>query len=255
MSSLTVLGSCGAWPEAGRACSGFVLDHAGSRIVLDLGYGTIARLLKHCDSPAADGIDAVIVTHQHADHCVDLHALYRVRWFLRRDAPPIPLFAPPGVIRALSAMDDDFATDFGEVFDWTALPSGPHPVGPFELTSFDLPHYVPNAGVRLAAPDVTVAYTGDTGPDPLLTDLGRDADLFMIEATDARRSTSPGTLTPTFHMTAAEAGQAATAAGAQRLLLTHFWPGIDREESRRQAEACFDGEVLVASEGLVVDLG
>lgn len=91
MSSLTVLGSCGAWPEAGRACSGFVLDHAGSRIVLDLGYGTIARLLKHCDSPAADGIDAVIVTHQHADHCVDLHALYRVRWFLRRDAPPIPL--------------------------------------------------------------------------------------------------------------------------------------------------------------------
>src|SRR5450755_4097894 len=60
-SRLVILGGCGAWPEAGRACSGFVLEHAGARIVLDLGYGTLPRLLALLGSSAADGIDAVVV--------------------------------------------------------------------------------------------------------------------------------------------------------------------------------------------------
>jgi ribonuclease BN (tRNA processing enzyme) len=61
-SRLVVLGSCGAWPEAGRACSGFVVEHGGVRVVLDLGYGTLPRLLGLLDSTVADGVDAVIVT-------------------------------------------------------------------------------------------------------------------------------------------------------------------------------------------------
>ena len=76
---LVVLGSCGGWPEPGRACSGFVLEYAGARIVLDLGYGTLPRLLALLGSSAADGVDAVIVTHAHPDHMVDLHGLLRAR--------------------------------------------------------------------------------------------------------------------------------------------------------------------------------
>lgn len=69
-SRLTVLGSCGAWP--GRACSGFVLEHRGARLVLDLGYGTLPRLLALLGSSAADGIDAVITTHAHPDHMIEI---------------------------------------------------------------------------------------------------------------------------------------------------------------------------------------
>ena len=60
---LVVLGSCGAWPEPGRACSGFLLEHDGFRVALDLGYGTLPRLLSLLGSPTAAGIDAVVVTH------------------------------------------------------------------------------------------------------------------------------------------------------------------------------------------------
>ncbi|HEX4699962.1 MAG TPA: hypothetical protein VH857_11460 [Actinomycetes bacterium] len=129
-------------------------------------------------------------------------------------------------------------------------------MGPFRLQSWDLPHFVPDAGVRLTAPGLVVAYTGDTGPDPALAVLGSDADLYVTEASD--RGQQPGTPPPppgrALQLTAREAGHAAAAAGARRLLLTHFWPGNDRDSSRREAAAAFDGEVMVAEEGAVVAL-
>jgi ribonuclease BN (tRNA processing enzyme) len=74
---LTVLGSCGAWPEPGRACSGFLVEHDGYRVAIDLGFGTMPRLGAH--GPP----DAVVITHEHPDHCADLNALYRQRLFTK----------------------------------------------------------------------------------------------------------------------------------------------------------------------------
>lgn len=248
-----VLGSSGAWPERGRACSGYVLEHQGVRIVMDLGYGTASRLLDMLGSSVGDGIDAVVVTHEHPDHMVDLHALFRARWFGRRGAPAIPLFSPEEVVDRLKALEEDEGDAVHDVFDWHALPAKPYRVGPFRLESRALPHFVPNAGVRLIAERLVVAYTGDTGPDAALTELGRDADLYVVEASDrddAPRS-YPG---PRKHLTAEEAGAAASEAGARRLLLSHFWPDKDREASRIAAGSTYDGEIFVAEEGLVVDL-
>jgi len=256
VSRLTVLGSCGGWPEAGRACSGYVLEHDGARVVLDLGYGTLPRLLGLLRSSAADGIDAVVVTHAHPDHVVDLHGLFRARWFARRDAPPIPLYAPDGVLDLLAGLEDGNAGALGRVFAATPLPTSPCRVGPFLLESWALPHHVPNAGVRLTAPGLTVAYTGDTGPDPALPLLGRDADLFVMEATDRhqRPGATPAPPGPRMGLTAREAATAAASASARRLLLTHFWPGNDRWASRAAAAELFPGEVIVAEEGLEIAL-
>jgi ribonuclease BN (tRNA processing enzyme) len=254
---LVVLGSCGAWPEPGRACSGFVLEYGGVRIVLDLGYGTLPRLLTLLGSSAADGIDAVIVTHAHPDHMLDLHGLLRARWFGRRSAAPIPLYAPEPVLARLISLEDDGADVVRAAFDWQPLPAPPTQVGPLRLESMPLPHYLPNAGVRLSAPGLAVAYTGDTGVDPGLAELGRDADLYIVDATD--RWQRPGTPTagegPMLNLTARQAGEAAAAAGARRLLLTHFWPDNDRQASRAAAAAVFGGEVLIAEEGLEVQVG
>jgi ribonuclease BN (tRNA processing enzyme) len=256
LSSLVVLGSCGAWPEPGRACSGFVVEHQGFRVVLDLGYGTFPRLARRLGSTVADGVDAVVVTHSHPDHMVDLHALFRARWFGRRGAASVPVFAADGVIERLRCLEDDGADDIAAVFDVHPLPADPYDVGPFRLSSWLLPHFVPNAGVRLSSESLTVAYTGDTGPDPSLALLGRDADLFIVEASDrnqaapARSAAEGGSL----HMTGRDAGQAAAAANAHRLMLTHFWPDSDREETRRAAEAVYSGDVIVATEDLEVSL-
>ncbi|MDR0345937.1 MAG: MBL fold metallo-hydrolase [Nocardiopsaceae bacterium] len=255
-SRLVVLGGCGAWPEGGRACSGFVLEHDGYRVVLDLGYGTLPRLLALLGSPAGDGVDAVIVTHRHPDHMADLHGLFRARWFGRRGAPVIPLYAPDGVLARTAAMEDDGAELLGRVFRWHPLPAGPYRAGPFRLESVLLPHWVPNAGIRLSAPGLTVAYTGDTGPDPALPGLGRDADLYLVDATsrEAAPGPPPGPDGPELLLNAREAGRAAAQAGARRLLLTHFWPGSDRAALAAVAAAEFGGPVLVADEGLEITL-
>ncbi|WP_325049500.1 MBL fold metallo-hydrolase [Saccharopolyspora rhizosphaerae] len=172
---VTVLGSCAAFPEPGRACSGFAVDWAGHRIVLDLGYATLPRVLEHWP----DGrIDAVVITHEHPDHCVDPHGLFRARYF--SGGPRLPLYCPPGVLDRLAGVEPD--VDLREVFDVRPLP-GTYRWGPFELTGIALPHFVPSAGVRLSAGGATVAYTGDTGPAPELVELGRDADVFIVDAT------------------------------------------------------------------------
>lgn len=255
-SRLTVLGSCGGWPEPGRACAGFLLEHHGARIVLDLGYDTVSRLLGILGSAAGDGLDAVIVSHHHPDHMADLHALMRARWFGRRAAAAVPLFAPAGVLAMLVELEDGDDSAVRHVFDWRPIPAPRQRAGPFELDSALVPHYVPNAGVRLAAPGLTVAYTGDTGPDPVLAELGHASDLFVVDATTRNQQASaplapPG---PAMNLTDVEAGTAATAAGASRLLLTHFWPGNDRQASRQAAATAFGGDILVAAEGAVIPL-
>ncbi|MGD0244306.1 MAG: MBL fold metallo-hydrolase [Streptosporangiaceae bacterium] len=128
---LTVLGACGAWPEPGQACSGFLVEHDGFRLLVDAGYATVPRLLEHV---AAGHLDAVFISHGHPDHCADL--------------------TPD---RRLS-------------------------IGPFVASICLLPHWVPNAGLRLAAGGTVLAYTGDSGPDPAIIGLARDADLLLAEA-------------------------------------------------------------------------
>jgi ribonuclease BN (tRNA processing enzyme) len=242
MRELTVLGSCGAFPEPGRACSGFLLDWDGFRLVLDLGYATLPRLLRHCP----DGhLDAIVITHEHPDHCVDLHALFRIRYYGPARGTRTPLFCPPGVLDRLAGLEPD--ADLHDVFDVHHLPDA-HQIGPFDLTGTALPHYVPNAGIRLTTDGLVLAYTGDTGPTPALADLGRDADLYIVEATDR-----PGPPSPHL-MTATDAGHWAHQAGARRLLLTHFWPGNDRTATLATARTEFDGELLAADEDLVIAL-
>jgi ribonuclease BN (tRNA processing enzyme) len=94
-----------------------------------------------------------------------------------------------------------------------------------------------------------VGYTGDSGPSPLLPTLAEGTDLFISDAT--LQGPSP-TGTPRYLMTATEA--ATGAAGAQRLLLTHFWPGSERSVSVAEAQKVFAGEVIAAEEGLVLTL-
>lgn len=240
MRSLTVLGSCGAWPEAGRACAGFLLEYDGFRVVLDLGYAALPRLLEHC--PKGE-VDAVVVTHQHPDHCVDVSGLARVRYYEAPDAPPVALHCAPGVIDVLRALEPN--PDPAEVFAVHDLASTDR-IGPFEVRTVELPHYKTNLGVRLTAPGVSVAYTGDSGPSPDLQKLADGTDLFISDATYQGDNTSP------YLMTATEAARGAR--GAKRLMLTHFWPGSDRSVSVAEAQREFDGEVIAAEEGLVLTL-
>ncbi len=240
-----MLGASGGRPAAGQACSGFLLEWDGVRIVLDLGYATVPQLLTHVPD---GGVDAVVVTHEHPDHCVDLHALFRVRHYSCSDASRLPLYCPPGVLERLAGLEPD--VDLSGVFDHRPLP-GEYGLGPLRLTAMPLPHFVPTVGLRLVGNGVAVAYATDTGPHEALAEIGRDAELYVLDATDR-----PGeTERPERNLlTAAEAGVWAQRAGARRLLLTHLWPGTDPVASARRARQAFLGPVEVATQGLIVDL-
>jgi ribonuclease BN (tRNA processing enzyme) len=245
---LTVLGGCGAWPEAGQACSGFLVEHDGFRLLLDAGYAIMPRLLALAD---ASQVDAVFISHGHPDHCADLNPLLRARALRDDPPPPLPVYAPPGALGAVLALDRP-----GMLADAYALhefaPGSRLGIGPFAAVTRLLPHWEPNAGIRLAAGGRVLAYTGDSGPDPGVAELARGADLLLADATyvDSVPADSRAYLS-----SASQAGGQAAGAGAGRLVLTHLWPGTDHQASIAAAAARYDGQISVAAGGLFLDLG
>jgi ribonuclease BN (tRNA processing enzyme) len=244
---LTILGGCGAWPAAGQACSGYLVEHDGFRLLVDLGYATVPRLF---ELVSADRVDAVFISHGHPDHCADLNPLLRARALRDDPAAPLPVYSLPGALDAVLALDrPGMLTDAYRLHEFTA--GQRLDIGPFRAQTRLLPHFVPNAGIRLTAGDRVLVYTGDTGPTPDVVDLARDADLLLAEASyvddvpeDSRR----------YLTDAGQAGRQARDAGARHLLLTHLLPGTDAAAAHAAAGAGYDGEIGVASSGLVFDL-
>jgi ribonuclease BN (tRNA processing enzyme) len=246
---LTVLGGGGAWPTRTQACSGYLVVCDGFRLLIDPGYATLPPLLAEA---RAEDIDAVLVTHGHPDHCADINPLLRARALGGAAPPPLPLYALPGALDAVLAPDrHGMLAHAWTLHEFTA--GARFGIGPFTVATRLLPHFVPNAGIRLTDPRGTVlAYTGDTGPSPEVPRLARDADLFLSEATHPE-SVPPADAE---HLLSARlAGRYAQQAGAARLLLTHLWPGTPHEEAARAARDSFAGPVAVATTAYVTHLG
>jgi ribonuclease BN (tRNA processing enzyme) len=244
---LTVLGACGAWPEAGQACSGYLLEHDGFTLLVDVGYATVPRLLHHV---GAEQIDAVFVTHGHPDHCADLNPLLRARALGQATPAPLPVYAPPEALDAVLALDRPAMLASAYVLH-EFTPGSRLDIGPFQAHTRLLPHWVPNAGVRLAAGHRTLTYTGDSGPSPEVVELARDADLLLAEATyvdDVPEDAQP------YLTSARQAARQATDAGAARLLLTHLWPGTNPADARAAAGNEYDGDISVAAGGQIIDI-
>jgi ribonuclease BN (tRNA processing enzyme) len=233
---LTVLGGGGVWPAADGACGGFLVEHDGFRLLLDPGFAVLPRLLRHI---SAGEVDAVYVTHGHPDHCADLNPLLRARALSGRRCPPLPVYAPDGAVDAVLALDRPGMLDC----ELRPIAERFH-IGPFAAQARMLPHTLPNAGVRLTAAGSTLAYTGDSGPDPDVVELARDADTFIAEATfvDEVPEGMRGYLS-----SARLAARQCAAAGAGRLLLTHLQPGTDPAEAAAVAFEEFTGEIAVAA--------
>ncbi|GAA3180413.1 MBL fold metallo-hydrolase [Blastococcus jejuensis] len=218
---LTIVGCAGSAPGPASPASCYLVEHDGFRLVLDLGNGSFGPLQSYAD-PA--GIDAVFLSHLHADHCLDA-APFVVwhRYSGRSTKKLVPLYAPVGAERRLALAYDLDGDGLTDVFDFVPVGPGSFPLGPFEVTLARTAHPIECYAIRLSAGGRSLVYTGDTGPCERVVELARGADLLLAEAA---HPPGPG-LPPGLHLTGREAGEHAAAAGVGRLLLTHVPSWVD----------------------------
>lgn len=255
--TLTVVGCSGSYPGPDSPASCYLVEAAGSdgdgasrtwRILLDLGNGALGALQRYADPLA---IDAVLLSHLHADHCIDMTSYYVMRkYHPSGQQPPIPVWGPPGTARRLArAYDLPRKPGMQEEFDFHRLRK-PFEVGPFRIVPVEVDHPVPAFGFRIEVAGTVLAYTGDTGPTDALLDLARDADLLLAEASFRQGDDNP----PHLHLTGVEAGELATKAGAKRLVLTHVPPWHDAGAMLAEATSTYDGPAELAVAGAVYPL-
>jgi ribonuclease BN (tRNA processing enzyme) len=238
---LTVVGCSGSGPGPKSAASSYLVEHDGFRLLLDLGNGAFGALLGLADP---DTIDAVFLSHLHADHCLDV-APFVVwhRYSGRSSGRRIPLLAPAGAETRLELAYDGDGASLTDVFDFAVVTPGSFTIGPFAVETVRTAHPVECHAVRLTAGGRSLVYTGDTGPSERVIDLARGADVLLAEAA---HPPGPG-LPPGLHLTGRDAGEHAAAAGVGRLLLTHVPPWVDEIGQLFAASAVFSETELVRS--------
>jgi ribonuclease BN (tRNA processing enzyme) len=246
---LTVIGCSGSFPGPDSPGSCYLVEAGGFRLLLDLGSGALGALQRY--SGLYD-VDAICLSHLHADHCLDLCSYTVARRYAPGGArPPIPVYAPAGAAdRMTRAYSLEPGPEVRAAFDFVTLKPGSRGIGPFQVTTEHVNHPVETFGFRLEHAGRCLAYSADTGESPALVNLARDADLLLCEASFLE---GPG-LPPDIHLTGRQAGEHAARAEARRLLLTHLVPWNDPGQILAEASGAFAGPVTLAASGQVAEL-
>ena len=248
---LTVVGCSGSFPSADSACSSYLVEADGFRLLLDMGNGALGELQRHI---GLYDLDAIILSHLHADHCIDMCGYFVARYYRFEGgrAGAIPVHGPEGTEQRLTTAYADTPSEhsMSEVFDFRTLKPGSFEVGPFSVVTDRVVHPVEAYGFRIEHDGRTLVYSGDTGVCDELTGLAAGADLFLCEASFTHGKED----VPGVHLNGREAGEQARRAGAKRLVLTHVPPWTDPEANLRDAREVFDGPVELARPRAVYEI-
>ncbi len=253
------------------------LVRAGGRsFLIDCGSGVTQRLVEAGSSGAA--VDALLLTHLHSDHLVDLYQLIVSGWHQGRDQPQ-RIFGPVGTRAFAEATMAVWQREREQRIAWERRPSTAGlelEIVEFEagtiwdadgvrITAFEVDHrpVVPAFGFRFATAGCQAAFSGDTRVCDNLVRAAAGVDLlihecFLHEAMQARRGgrTDQGfENVAAYHTLSSEVGKVAARAGAAMLALNHFVPvEFDREALLREVQADFAGPVVIGEDLLTIDL-
>ena len=240
---LTVLGSSGTFAGPDGACSGYLVEHDGFRLVMDIGPGTLANLQRHLP---LDRIDAVLVSHAHPDHWGDLPTLCNAyRYVLGRD--DLPVLGPQ---EALDRVESALGTSSGPTFALQDAADGDEfELGPLDLRCSATDHPGVTLGFHLSVGGAGIGYSADTGPGWSFKEFNAPVTLAVCEVSYLNESDTRGV-----HMSATEAGIMCRDAGVANMAATHIVPGQDRDAILDAAQAAFGGEVHLATPHLRFEL-
>ena len=250
---VTVLGCSGSLPGPGSPASGYLVEAEGYRMVLDLGHGAFGALQKYA-KPSE--IDTVVVSHLHADHCIDLTAyVVALRYGgegYRCSGPSgrIRLVGPAGTRDRLEAAYDPLARKLSlhEIFTFATPTDGE--LGPFRMSYAHVNHPIPTTAIRVEHGGASLVYSADTGESPELVALADGADVLLCEASMGPDEPP----VPDLHMTGRMAGEHAHKAGVGRLIVTHVPPWNSPQVQAEEAAGAFTGPIEIARPDAVYDL-
>jgi ribonuclease BN (tRNA processing enzyme) len=257
---VTVLGKSPSWQDAAGACSGYLVQEDGFAVLLDCGNGVFSKLRGICDYV---DVDAVLISHMHADHFLDLVPFsYALRYAPRQQPVPVAgwpgtasparprLYLPAGggglLRRVVSCWgNEDLIESAFDVHEYQAAETVS--LGPLTARFCEVPHYIVTFAIELTSNGSRFTFGADCRPNEDLVRFARDTDVLLIEATLPRpeRDGHRG------HLTAREAGEHGRDAGARRLVLTHYSDELDPEVTQAEAAGSFGGPVDLAREGAV----
>ncbi len=263
---ITVLGKSPAWQDADGACSGYLVEEDGGCLLLDCGNGVFSKLRRFRDYV---DVDAVVISHLHADHILDLVPYASALTFAPRQQPvPVDrwpgtdnparprLYVPEGGRAALrricggAGMREEHVEEAFDLHEYA--PDDVLEVGTMRVRFHRVPHYLPTCAVDVSSTNGggRFTYGADSAPNEELVRFADGTDLLMIEATLPR----PEREGPRGHLTPAEAGEHGSKARVRRLVLTHISDELDEEWAQTEASKAFGGPVDVAREGAVFEV-
>ena len=247
---LHILGSNGTYPTPDRPASGYVVQHGDTLVWNDAGPGTFVELWDRFD---LSDIDAVVISHEHPDHCSDLLSAYHALAHGPVRRPLLPVYCPAPVVERISGfVRAGEGHPLGATFDFRVVDDGDAVrVGDMGIEFRVTDHSVPTVGSRFEAGGRVLAYSADTGAEGPWSEIAEGVDFFLCEAT------YQGDLSDhqyKQHLTAGQAGQIARGRGARRLMLTHIPAHLDPANSVMEAERTFDRPVALAVPGTSHDV-
>lgn len=246
----TVLGSSGTFPTPTNPASSYLVQTDDTTLWCDAGSGGFQALAAAIDPL---DVDAILISHRHPDHCVDLFAAFHALTYRPQPVRGLPLFAHRSVVdRVLGFLDADDDHAIHSTFDITCLEADSRwTVGDVAIRAVEMDHSVPTLGFEFESSGHRLFYTADTGSNGTWVDRVGPVDLLVSEATFQGDRGDDGYGQ---HLTAAEAGRIASRIGATRLVLTHIPPHLDPLTSVREAETTHGRTVMAAVPGATYEV-
>jgi ribonuclease BN (tRNA processing enzyme) len=262
---LTVLGKSPSWQDAGGACSGYLVQEDDTAILIDCGNGVFGKLRERVDYV---DVDAVVLSHLHADHFLDLVPFaYALTYAPRQQPVPVDgwpgtdnparpeLYAPHGARDTFRRVVGTWGNEdlIEKAFDLKEYEESEEiEIGPLTVSFQGVPHFTDTYAMHFSSANGAgrMVYGADCRPTAALTDFARGSDLMLIEATLPR----PERTGERGHLTPREAGEHGRAAGVKRLVLTHISDELNAEWAREEAASAFQGPVEMAREGAVYEI-
>jgi len=244
---LVTLGTSAAYPTVERACSGYLIHDGDVRILMDMGSGVVRNLMRWTDP---GGLSAIILSHLHQDHFIDIYPLYYFLAYREVQNLPLDIYAPEGAREfILQIFPPGSERGVDRVYRFKSLEDrGFFDVGGVRCQSIAVKHNLPAFGMRISGKQL-LAYSSDTEFDEALFDIASGSDLFICEAT------KQADYKDVLHLTAKQAGLVAQKSGAKKLMLTHIWPEFDPALSRQMAAEEYGGPIIIAEDNMLISMG